>query len=253
MKHARYHFIWIVAVAVTAMTCGTAMAGTNSTAIPGVHININASQPMSGTLALILGITVLSLAPAVLILMTSFTRIIVVLSFVRNALAVPQSPPNQVLIGLALFMTWFVMEPTFTTANHQALQPYLHGQITQQVALQRAEDPFKQFMAHNTRKSDLQLFLNYRHEQIPTHIDQIPMSALVPAFTISELKTAFEMGFMLYIPFLMIDLIVATTLMSVGMVMLPPTSISLPFKILLFVLVDGWDLVVKSLLSGYLH
>lgn len=252
MKRGRYHTIWVSALAALSIP-RIATAATSNTTVPGINININSSQSSGGTLAVILLVTVLSLAPAVLILMTSFTRIVVVLGFVRNALAVPQSPPNQVIVGLALFMTLFVMEPTFSQANHQALQPYLHGQISQQVALREAEAPFKVFMAHNTRKSDLQLFLNYRHQTIPKSVTSIPMSALVPAFTISELKTAFEMGFMLYLPFLMIDLIVATTLMSVGMVMLPPTAISLPFKILLFVLVNGWDLVVNSLLSGYMH
>lgn len=253
MKRSRYHSVWIALIIVTAIMHGTAWAATSNTVIPGININLNSSQSANGTVALILLMTVLSLAPALLILMTSFTRIIVVLGFVRNALSIPQTPPNQVLVGLALFITLFVMQPTLAQVNHNALQPYLHGELTQQVALQKAEDPFKQFMARNTRKGDLQLFLNYRNQTIPKEVNAIPMAALVPAFTISELKTGFEMGFMLYIPFLMIDLIVAVILMSVGMVMLPPTAVSLPFKILLFVLVDGWDLVVKSLLSGYFH
>jgi flagellar biosynthetic protein FliP len=183
--------------------------------------------------------------------MTSFTRIIVVLSFVRNALALQQSPPNQVLIGLALFMTLFIMQPTFQAANQQALQPYLKGQISQSVALTRAELPFKEFMSKYTRKQDLQLFMEYRHLPETTNVADIPFSALVPAYTISELKTAFQIGFMIYLPFLIIDLVVATTLMSMGMMMLPPVMISLPFKILLFVMADGWYLVVKSLLAGY--
>ncbi|MCL6453471.1 MAG: flagellar type III secretion system pore protein FliP [Alicyclobacillus sp.] len=224
--------------------------------LPGVQLNLGTSQSpqsVASTLQIILLLTVLSIAPAILVLMTSFTRIVVVLSFVRNALSLQQSPPNQVLIGLALFMTLFIMQPTLQAANRDALQPYLRGQISQQVALQRAEDPFKEFMAKHTRQQDLQLFLAYRNLPEPkaNNPDTIPMSAMVPAFTISELKTAFQIGFMIYLPFLVIDLVVATTLMSMGMMMLPPVMISLPFKILLFVMVDGWYLVVKSLLAGY--
>lgn len=223
--------------------------------IPGVQLNLGTNSPQSvaSTLQIVFLLTVLSLAPAILILMTSFTRIVVVLSFVRNALSLQQAPPNQVLIGLALFMTLFIMQPTLQAANKDALQPYLKGQITQTVALQKAEDPFKAFMAQHTRQQDLKLFMDYRHLPVPktSNPDAIPFTALVPAYTISELKTAFQIGFMLYLPFLIIDLVVATTLMSMGMMMLPPVMISLPFKILLFVMVDGWYLVVKSLLAGY--
>jgi flagellar biosynthetic protein FliP len=232
----------------------TVYAATGNGPLPGISVNLGASnspQGVESTLQIILLLTVLSLAPAILILMTCFTRIIVVLSFTRNALALQQSPPNQVLVGLALFITLFVMQPTLQAANHQALQPYLHGQISQSVAIERAELPFKEFMAKHTRNADLELFLQYRHMAKPKSVSKIPLSALVPAYTISELKTAFEMGFMIYLPFLIIDLVVSTTLMSMGMMMLPPVMISLPFKILLFVMVDGWDLVVKSLLSGY--
>ncbi|WP_428978673.1 flagellar type III secretion system pore protein FliP [Alicyclobacillus mengziensis] len=221
--------------------------------LPGISVNVGNGSPtsVSTTLQIVFLLTILSLAPAILILMTSFTRIIVVLSFVRSALSLQTAPPNQVLIGLALFMTLFIMQPTLQTANQDALQPYLKGQITQQVALQRAELPFKEFMAKHTRQQDLDLFLQYRHLPETNNPKQIPFTALVPAYTISELKTAFQMGFMLYLPFLIIDLVVATTLMSMGMMMLPPVMISLPFKILLFVMVDGWYLVVKSLLAGY--
>ncbi len=220
--------------------------------IPGLQLaSSSAPHAVSGTLQIIFLLTILSIAPAILIMMTCFTRVIVVLSFVRNALSLQTTPPNQVLIGLAMFITFFVMQPTLQAANQQALQPYLNGQISQSVALQRAEDPFKEFMAKQTRKTDLDLFLSYRHMSEPKSVDKIPMTALVPAYTISELKTAFQIGFMIYLPFLIIDLVVATTLMSMGMMMLPPVMISLPFKILLFVMVDGWFLVVKSLLSGY--
>lgn len=220
--------------------------------IPGLQFaTSNSPHAVSGTLQIIFLLTILSIAPAILIMMTCFTRVIVVLSFVRNALSLQTSPPNQVLIGLALFITLFVMQPTLEAANQQALQPYLKGQITQSVALTKAEIPFKQFMAKQTRQNDLNLFLSYRHMKQPKSVNDIPMAALVPAYTISELKTAFQIGFMIYLPFLIIDLVVATTLMSMGMMMLPPVMISLPFKILLFVMVDGWFLVVKSLLAGY--
>jgi flagellar biosynthetic protein FliP len=236
------------------MSQAWAAAGNSTVPLPGVSVQVGtASTPASvaGTLQIVVLLTILSLAPGILILMTCFTRIVVVLSFVRSALSLQQSPPNQVLVGLALFITLFVMEPTFQTVNQQALQPYLHGQISQSVAMTRAEDPFKEFMAKYTRRDDLKLFLDYRHLPMPRRVDEIPLSALVPAFTISELKTACQMGFMLYLPFLIIDLVVATTLMSMGMMMLPPVMISLPLKILLFVMVDGWHLVVQSLLAGY--
>ncbi|MCL6593783.1 MAG: flagellar type III secretion system pore protein FliP [Alicyclobacillus sp.] len=227
--------------------------GGNSLAsvLPWLSDGSTGPQQVSSALKLVLLLTVLSIAPGLLVLMTCFTRVVVVLSFVRNALSLQQSPPNQVLVGLALLITLFVMQPTFTAANQQALQPYLRGQISQAVAVQRAELPFKEFMAKHTRRQDLDLFLSYRHLPEPAQPADIPLSALVPAYTISELKTAFQIGFMIYLPFLVIDLVVATTLMSMGMMMLPPVMISLPFKLLLFVLVDGWYLVVKSLLSGY--
>lgn len=222
--------------------------------LPGLQMSVgtnNSPKSVASTMQIILLLTVLSIAPAILILMTCFTRIVVVLSFVRSALSLQSSPPNQVLVGLALFITLFVMQPTLQTANTHALQPYLKGQISQTVALKRAEAPFKIFMAKQTRKQDLQLFLSYRHLSEPKNPVDIPFTALVPAFTISELKTAFQIGFMIYLPFLVIDLVVATTLMSMGMMMLPPVMISLPFKVLLFVMADGWYLVVKSLLAGY--
>lgn len=224
------------------------------TGIPGVQIGINTSNhpgDVATSLQILLLLTVLTLAPAILILMTCFTRIIVVLSFVRNALSTQQIPPNQVLIGLALFLTLFVMSPTLSQVNQEALQPYLAGQISQTEAYQKAVVPFKHFMAKQTREQDLRLFLDYRKQPLPKKVEDIPLSTLVPAYAISELKTAFQIGFMIFIPFLIIDLVVTTTLMSMGMMFLPPVMISLPFKILLFVMVDGWYLVVKSLLQGY--
>lgn len=230
-------------------------AATNPIAIPGINVGVQTSSnpaDVATSLQILLLLTVLTLAPAILIMMTCFTRIIVVLSFVRNALSTQQIPPNQVLIGLALFMTLFVMAPTLSQVNQQALQPYLAGQLSQSEALQKASVPMKHFMAKQTREQDLQLFLDYRKQPMPRSVEEIPLSTLVPAYAISELKTAFQIGFMIFIPFLIIDLVVTTTLMSMGMMFLPPITISLPFKILLFVMVDGWYLVVKSLLQGYM-
>lgn len=226
----------------------------NSKVIPGIELNIGTSdkpEKVADTVKIILLLTILSLAPAILILMTSFTRIIIVLGFIRTALATQQMPPNQVLIGLALFMTFFIMSPVLADVNEQAVQPFMKGELNQQEAFDLAVIPFKQFMAKQTRTKDLALFLNYSSGPRPTSVEEIPLSALVPAFAISELKTAFQMGFVIFIPFLVIDMIVSSVLMSMGMLMLPPVMISLPFKILLFILVDGWYLVVKSLLQSF--
>lgn len=221
--------------------------------IPGIDLNFLNDSPESvaTTIQILVLLTVLSLAPAMLVLMTSFTRIVVVLSFVRTSLATQQMPPNQVLIGLALFLTFFIMGPTFSEVNEQALKPYLNNEISQEEMYDQASKPMKEFMAKHTRQKDLQLFLNYSGAKQPESIEDIPLTTLVPAYAISELKTAFQIGFMIFIPFLVIDMVVASILMAMGMMMLPPVMISLPFKILLFVLVDGWYLVVKSLLLSY--
>lgn len=222
--------------------------------IPGISLNIGSSNTAEGgsnTVTLILLLTVLSLAPAILVLMTSFTRIVIVLGFVRTSLGTQQMPPNQVLIGLALFITFFIMSPVLNDVNQNALQPYLKGEITQSAALEKAVVPIKKFMWTHTRTKDLKLFLDYAKAPIPKGPEDTQLTTLVPAYAISELKTAFQMGFMIFIPFLVIDMIIASTLMAMGMMMLPPVMISLPFKILLFVMVDGWYLVVKSLLLSY--
>lgn len=213
--------------------------------------NTSAPENVSTSVKLFLLLTALSLGPSILILMTSFTRIIVVLSFVRTSLGTQQMPPNQVLIGLALFLTFFVMAPTFSDVNEQALTPLFNEEINLEEAYNRAAIPFKEFMSAHTRQKDLELFLNYSGAERPETIEDIPLTALVPAFAISELKTAFQIGFMIFIPFLVIDMVVASILMSMGMMMLPPVMISLPFKILLFILVDGWYLIVKSLLQTF--
>ncbi|GIO21980.1 flagellar type III secretion system pore protein FliP [Oceanobacillus sp. J11TS1] len=200
---------------------------------------------------LLLLLTIFSLAPGILILMTCFTRIIIVLSFVRTSLATQQMPPNQVLIGIALFLTFFIMAPTFSEVYEKGLSPLFSEEITLEEAYDNASVPLKEFMAQHTRQKDLQLFLNYTKAEAPATVQDIPLTTLVPAFAISELKTAFQMGFMIFIPFLIIDMAVASILMSMGMMMLPPVMISLPFKILLFVLVDGWYLITQSLLGGF--
>jgi flagellar biosynthetic protein FliP len=229
-------------------------ADTGANPIPGIHIDVGNSSDPAGTssaISIIMLITVLSLAPSILVMMTSFTRIVIVLGFVRTSLATQQMPPNQVLIGLALFLTLFVMAPTIGQINETAYQPYLKGELSQMDALNKAAIPLKEFMAKQTRPKDLMLFLDYAKAKRPAAIEDIPLTALIPAYAISELKTAFQMGFMLFIPFLVIDMVVSSTLMAMGMMMLPPVMISLPFKILLFILVDGWHLVVKSLLLSF--
>lgn len=206
---------------------------------------------VSTSIKMMLLLTVLSLAPAILILMTSFARIIIVLSFVRTALATQQMPPNQVLVGLALFLTFFIMAPTFQQVNDKALTPLFADEISLDEAYEQASIPFKEFMSKHTRQKDLELFLNYNKADRPESLEDVSLTMLVPAFALSEIKTAFQMGFMIFIPFLVIDMIVASILMSMGMMMLPPVMISLPFKILLFVLVDGWYLIIKSLLQSF--
>src|SRR5690625_3885899 len=206
---------------------------------------------VSTSVKLLLLLSILSLLPGILILMTSFTRIVIVLSFVRTSLATQQMPPNQVLIGLALFLTFFIMAPTFTEVYDEALQPLFEEKITLDEAYESASIPIKEFMSKHTRQKDLALFLNYTNADNIETVQDIPLTTLIPAFAISELKTAFQMGFMIFIPFLIIDMAVASILMSMGMMMLPPVMISLPFKILLFVLVDGWYLITYSLLQGF--
>lgn len=220
--------------------------------IPGLPFSpSDKPADVSNTITIILMVTILSLAPAIVVLMTSFTRIIIVLGFIRTSLATQQMPPNQVLVGLALFLTLFVMSPTLNEINQTALQPFLNNQISQTQALQEAAKPMKKFMYLQTRTKDLLLFMEYSKAEKPKTYEDISLTTLIPAFAISELKTAFQMGFMIFIPFLVIDMIVASVLMSMGMMMLPPVMISMPFKILLFILVDGWHLVIQSLLLSF--
>ncbi len=240
------------ALAIVALTsCVAQTTASGQPAPPTQGVGGNEQQNVGTAIQLLLLITVMSLAPAILVMVTSFTRIIVVLSLVRNAIGIPQLPPNQVLIGMALFLTAFVMAPAIQTINEQALQPYLNGTITQQEAFDRGEAPLRTFMLKQTREQDLGLFLKLSGTPKPQNVDDIPTYVLVPAFTISELKTAFQMGFVMFVPFLIIDLVVSSALLSMGMMMLPPVIVSLPFKILLFVLVDGWYLIVGSLVGSF--
>jgi len=206
----------------------------------------------SNALQILLLIGGISVLPAILFTVTGFTRILIVLGFIRNALGTQSTPPNQVLVGIALFLTLFVMAPTISAIKKDAYEPLVHHQITTAQALQRGEEPLREFMFKQTRTQDLSLFVNMaKLKRQPRTRAQVPTYVLIPAFILSELKTAFQIGFLVFLPFLLIDLIVSSTLMSMGMVMLPPSFISLPFKILLFVLVDGWDLVTHSLVQSF--
>ncbi len=228
--------------------------------IPKILEPAESREDVATSLQLLFLLTILSLAPAILIMMTSFTRIIIILSFLRRALGTQQMPPNQVLIGLALFLTFFIMAPIGTQINDQALQPYLNEEIDQETALNMASESIKDFMLKQTREKDLALFVNLSEDKevVSAFIDSedgivnnIPLRIVIPSFIISELKTAFQFGFILYIPFLVIDMVVASTLMSMGMMMLPPIMISLPFKILLFIMVDGWNLITQSIVMSF--
>ncbi|MFN3633601.1 MULTISPECIES: flagellar type III secretion system pore protein FliP [Exiguobacterium] len=213
-------------------------------------INLETPDSTSTSIKLLILLTLLTLAPSFLILMTCFTRVVVVLSFIRPALGTQQTPPNQLIVGLALFITLFVMSPVLSDLNENALKPYLDDKISQDEAFNEASGTMKEFMSKYTRQEDLQLFLKYGNYEQPETLDDVPLLALVPAYAISELKTAFQIGFMIFLPFLIIDMVVASVLMSMGMMMLPPVMIALPFKLLLFVLVDGWHLIVESLLRS---
>ncbi len=218
----------------------------------GLTLDLTGGGQMTERLMQIVGlVTILSLAPSILIMMTCFTRIVVVLSLLRTAIGIQQSPPNSVIVSLALFLTFFVMGPTFNDVYQNAMQPLAAQQITTDEALTRAETPMKKFMAAHTRNEDLSLFVDMARAPQPQTVEQAPFQAIVPAFMLSELKRAFEIGFLLFVPFLIIDMAVASILMSMGMMMLPPIVISLPFKLIFFVLVDGWRLVAGSLVASY--
>ncbi len=243
------------AAALAADSGGAAhVPGTSGLTLPSLSLSFaNGQKPADvvSVLRIVMMLTVLSLAPAILIMMTSFTRIVVVLSFLRQALGTQQMPPNQLIIGLSLFLSFFVMAPTWKEITTQALEPYMAEKIDQSAAYQKAEAPLREFMFNQTREKDLELFLGLSKEKKPQTRADVPTYVLVPAFVISELKTAFQIGFMIYLPFLVLDMVVASVLMAMGMMMLPPVLVSLPFKLLLFVLVDGWELIVGSLVKSF--
>lgn len=250
-----YHklYVFLTAVAIMLLFQNNCMAAPVFP-IPNINLDIGTSDNPNDlvvSLQILLALTILTIAPSIIIMVTSFTRIVVVLSFVRNALGTQQMPPNQVLMSLALFLTFFTMSPYLTEINDKALQPYLSGQLNQIDAYNAALLPIRTFMFKQTRENDLALFVNISEGDRPETQEDVPTSTLIPAFLISELKTAFQIGFLIYVPFIVIDMVVASTLMSMGMMMLPPAMISLPFKILLFVLVDGWHLIVKSLVDSF--
>ena len=222
--------------------------------LPNITFGIEESddpEKVSSALQILVLLTILTLAPAILIMTTSFARIIIVLSFLRQAMGTQQTPPTQVLIGLALFLTMFVMGPVWNDINQGALKPYMEEELGQFEALKLAEIPIKRFMLNHTREKDLSLFVSMSEEKNPKKIEDISIQTVVPAFIISELKTAFQIGFLIYIPFLILDMVVASILLSMGMMMLPPVLISLPFKLMLFVMVDGWYLTVGSLMKSF--
>lgn len=229
-------------------------ADAHAQGLPRISLEVGESsspEDAAVTLEIIFLLTVLSLAPAILILLTSFTRIVVVLSFLRMAVGTQQIPPTQLIVGLSLFLTLFVMGPTFEKVYDEAILPYMNEEIDHEVALDKAMDPMRRFMLSNTREKDLALFVKLSRSERPANVDELSNRVLIPSFVISELKTAFQISFVLFIPFIIIDMVVASTLLSMGMMMLPPVTVSLPFKILLFVLVDGWHLIVQSLVTSF--
>jgi len=240
----------LAAVAQATATTGTSVAG-----LPPLTLNIGMDgigQPKDVDVAIqvLFAVTLLSMAPSIVLLMTCFSRIVIVLSFVRNALTLQGAPANQVIIGLSLFLTYFVMEPVWSKVQTNAIQPYMEKKITSAQAMEEASKPIRSFMLRQTRSKDVELFVELAKIP-PTAPEAIPLRAVIPAFIISELRTAFQMGFLIFVPFILIDIVVATVLMSMGMMMMPPATIALPLKILLFVLVDGWSLIVRSLLMSF--
>lgn len=256
MKRKHKGILIILLVMITCIFGATKVYAAPQTTIPVPKVSIsvdgaNTPKDYVDNIKLLLLLTVLSVLPSIVVMMTSFVRIIVVLGFLRSAIGTQQSPPNQVLIGLAMFMTIFIMAPTFNTINTNAIQPYLNNTISQDKAIDEGSKPLRQFMLKQTRQKDLKLFMDAAKMGPNITQDNVPLYVVVPAFMISELKTAFQIGFLLFLPFLIIDLVVSSVLMSMGMMMLPPVMVSLPFKLLLFVMVDGWYMIVKSLLVSF--
>lgn len=255
-KKSKLSLIILLTLVIVGVFGVIANAAPTGVDVPDINISIgdgeSTPQDYVSNIKLLIMLTILSLLPSILIMLTSFTRLTVVFSFLKNAIGASQSIPNQVLIGLAIFLTFFIMTPVAKEVNTNAIQPYLNEEITQDEAIEIGSKPIKEFMLKQTRQKDLQLFVeasNMDQEELTE--ENIPFTVLIPAFAISELKTAFQIGFLLYLPFILIDLVVGSVLMSMGMMMLPPAMVSLPFKLLLFVMVDGWNLLVKSLIVSF--
>lgn len=256
IRHHRPAFIRLVILLALASIFLAGCSADNAWSAPGLTLTVEpAGQPkqVSSGVQLLILITILSLAPSLLVMTTSFARIIIVLSLLRNAIGTPQIPPNQVLVGLSLILTFFIMSPVYAQMDQAAIKPYLAGEIDQPTAFTNAMQPLREFMFKQTRQKDLELFLEMNHQERPNTLDDIPTVVLLPAFVLSELRTAFVMGFAIYIPFLIIDLVISSVLLSMGMMMLPPSLIALPFKILLFVMVDGWYLIIRSLSMSFFN
>ncbi len=253
-RFRKYALAVIVASILVWMVPVKANAAPQDVPIPKVSVSVdNSSNPKDyvDNIKILIFLTILTLLPSFIIMMTSFTRIIVVFSFLKGAMGTQQSIPNQVLVGLALFLTIFIMTPVYNDINNKAFKPYMENKITQKQAIEEGSKPIREFMLKQTRQKDLKLFMEKANLGQEVTKDNVPLYVVIPAFTISELKTAFQIGFLLYIPFLIIDLVVASVLMSMGMFMLPPVMVSMPFKLLLFVMVDGWYLMVKSLIMSF--
>ncbi|HQL00338.1 MAG TPA: flagellar type III secretion system pore protein FliP [Smithellaceae bacterium] len=255
MKTRSLRFIVFLSVVVAAMVFPFVAAAAEPFNLPNINLTLTGgtTQPerVSALIQLVVLLTVLTLAPAILLMVTSFTRIIIVLSLLRHALGTQQMPPNQVIIGLALFLTFFIMSPVINRVNTEALKPYYEENISGETAIEKGIVPIKEFMLKQVREKDLALFVKIAKEERPAKPEDVSLTTLIPAFAISELKTAFQIGFMIYLPFLILDMVVASVLLSMGMMMLPPIMVSLPFKLLLFVLVDGWHLIVGSLVQSF--
>jgi flagellar biosynthesis protein FliP len=254
MKSQCSTFLLVLLITVFFMSYLTDYAAAVTVPVPSIQIGFGESdepQEVAKTLQIVFVLTILSLAPSILIMMTSFTRIIIVFSFLRHALSTQQMPSNQILIGMALFLTFYIMSPVWNKINQNALQPYLEEKISLQDALQKSANPLREFMLKQTKEKDLTMLVALSKGEKPKTTDDIPLTTIIPAFMISEVSTAFTVGFLIFIPFLIIDMVVACVLLSMGMMMLPPVMISLPFKLLLFVLVDGWSLLISSVVKSF--
>jgi len=250
----KWRYLLVILLIISCVSSGYSQIPSPLAVPGGLKLEVtNTTDPkqVSVTIQVLILLTILSVAPSILVLLTCFTRITIVLSFTRRALATQQTPSNQVLIGLALFLTFFVMAPVFSKIKTEAFDPYMAGQIGLEEAYNKAIQPLKKYMLKNTMKHDIALFLKISREKKPKNAGELPIYVLIPAYVVSEMKVAFKMGFLIFIPFLIVDMVVASVLMSMGMIMLPPVMVSLPFKVLLFLMVDGWGLIVEALIRSY--